>query len=909
MTAVEITRYVMLTAAQFQQWCLRLHLSPQASEVVARVRSSPPARRVGSRANNVSGTYASRKMGCTIQFESHKVELWAVYTMEYDPQVLEYYDQPTTLDLHYQAKSGRAITVSHTPDFLVLRQDGVWLEEWKQENKLLELAISQPHRYQRDERGGWRCPPGEEVAERLGLSYRVRSSAELSPHAIRNLIFLEDYFFAPDVEPTLATRLVDRVRNFPGMSLAALTQEHPQVPLDTVFSLIARSSLYMDMEATPLIDHESVLLYPDRATAEAHALLLASHTRTQAAFEAELPSRHLALTANTRVLWDGRIWTLVNLGHTMVTLRPEEGPLMEVSLSSFLDLIDASKITVPRAVPSPLMESLHPEAERLWHAASLRDLEIANQRYPLVQAYRERKSVSQPGTAVPARTLRSWVARFNEAEAKYGTGYVGLLPRTGRSGNRTRKAPQDTHELLDTFIAEQFETPTQPHARAVYHAYCRECEKRGLAVLSERTFYRRLNLRRGTEQTARRKGARAAYQGTPWYWELSRSTPRHGDRPWEIVHVDHTELDIEVCTSLGRVLGRPWATFAIDAYSRRLLGCYLSFDPPSYRSCMMVLRACVRRHQRFPQSIVVDGGPEFQSTYFESLVARYSGTKKTRPGARPRYGSVIERLFGTTNTQFVHTLLGNTQASKQPRLMTKAVDPKGQAVWQLADLYQYLCEWAYQVYDQGIHETLGVSPREAYVTGLELGGARAHRRVPYDEEFVMATLPSPRNKTAKVVPGKGVKLHYLFYWHDALRHPEVEGTRVPMRYDPFNVGIAYAYVRGQWVRCISQYYAAFQGHSEKELELATEVLRQQARISHKAVSLTPQRLADFLADVHAHQRVLVQRLRDQEAQGVLECLEADTARKPPEAMQPAFSEAFSLEPVDLAALPVFEEYR
>jgi putative transposase len=161
-------------------------------------------------------------------------------------------------------------------------------------------------------------------------------------------------------------------------------------------------------------------------------------------------------------------------------------------LSSFLDLVDAGKITIPRAVPQPRLPSLHPEAERLWRAASQRDLEIANQRYPLVQAYRERKSAAHFETSVPARTLRSWVARFNEAEAKYGTGYVGLLPRTGRSGNRTRKAPQDTHELLDTFIAEQFETPTQPHARAVYHAYCHECQQRGLTVLSERTFYRRL---------------------------------------------------------------------------------------------------------------------------------------------------------------------------------------------------------------------------------------------------------------------------------------------------------------------------------------------------------------------------------------------------------------------------------
>ena len=41
----------MLTAAQFQQWCLRLHLAPEAGEVVMRVRSSPPTRRVGSQAN------------------------------------------------------------------------------------------------------------------------------------------------------------------------------------------------------------------------------------------------------------------------------------------------------------------------------------------------------------------------------------------------------------------------------------------------------------------------------------------------------------------------------------------------------------------------------------------------------------------------------------------------------------------------------------------------------------------------------------------------------------------------------------------------------------------------------------------------------------------------------------------
>jgi hypothetical protein len=61
----------------------------------------------------------------------------------------------------------------------------------------------------------------------------------------------------------------------------------------------------------------------------------------------------------------------------------------------------------------------------------------------------------------------------------------------------------------------------------------------------------------------------------------------------------------------------------VDAFSRRVLAFTLIYDPPSYRSCMLVLRDCVRRHQRLPQNVVVDGGVEFGSIYFETLLARY----------------------------------------------------------------------------------------------------------------------------------------------------------------------------------------------------------------------------------------------------------------------------------------------
>ena len=137
-------------------------------------------------------------------------------------------------------------------------------------------------------------------------------------------------------------------------------------------------------------------------------------------------------------------------------------------------------------------------------------------------------------------------------------------------------------------------------------------------------------------------------------------------------------------------------TILTDAFSRRGLSVYLTFDAPSYRSCMMILRECVRRHGRLPQILVIDGGPEFHSTYFETLLARYEVTKKTRPPAQARFGSVCERLFGTTNTQFIHNLRGNTQITRNVRQVTKSVNPQGQAVWTLGALDERLNEYVFR---------------------------------------------------------------------------------------------------------------------------------------------------------------------------------------------------------------------
>jgi hypothetical protein len=70
-------------------WSQRLGFSEQAELVIHKIRSADPARRVRGGRGNVSGRYPSRKMGVTIQFESHRVELAGIYEMEHDAEVLE----------------------------------------------------------------------------------------------------------------------------------------------------------------------------------------------------------------------------------------------------------------------------------------------------------------------------------------------------------------------------------------------------------------------------------------------------------------------------------------------------------------------------------------------------------------------------------------------------------------------------------------------------------------------------------------------------------------------------------------------------------------------------------------------------------------------------------------------------
>jgi putative transposase len=172
----------MMTPQEFNRWCDRLNLPDRARKLISQIRESEPVRTGQGNRGNLRGNYSSNKMGRTIQFESHRGELAHIIDgLEHNPDVIEYYDQPSTIELNYLSKSGKKVRSQHTPDFFTLSRNWVGWEEFKFEESLIRESEDKPNRYTQDAEGNWHCPPGEEYAKSYELNYRFVSSTQLNP--------------------------------------------------------------------------------------------------------------------------------------------------------------------------------------------------------------------------------------------------------------------------------------------------------------------------------------------------------------------------------------------------------------------------------------------------------------------------------------------------------------------------------------------------------------------------------------------------------------------------------------------------------------------------------------------------------------------------------------------------------
>jgi hypothetical protein len=326
----------LLTDREFVEYCDRLGFPSATVELIKKIRSSPPSRRVGGGRESVPGSYSSFKNGFTVQFESHKVEFHLVYKLEHDPDVLEYYCQPQAIQLRYLGLSGKRVVVWHTPDYFVLWRDRAGWVEAKHKDELPTLAEGSPNRYRLLVDNRWECPVGREYAEQLGLCYEVHSSASVSPDFVRNAQFLDDYWRVTDpVSPASIEAVLECLSRSPAMTLEDLLSETKDtVPTDDVYQLLARRTIHFDWSAAPLVEPARVHIFADE---QAAVQFSASAKRDR------MSVGLINLRANGQLDWDGKSWKILNIGNNNVSLLGEGNQFTELPGLVIEDLIRQGK--------------------------------------------------------------------------------------------------------------------------------------------------------------------------------------------------------------------------------------------------------------------------------------------------------------------------------------------------------------------------------------------------------------------------------------------------------------------------------------------------------------------------------------------------------------------------------------
>ncbi|HEY9631241.1 MAG TPA: DDE-type integrase/transposase/recombinase [Coleofasciculaceae cyanobacterium] len=857
----------MLAGEDLKRWIDDLELPEVGRKLLEKILSSEPVRRVGGGANNSYGFYSSVKMGKTIAFESGNVEQPGLEQFyEYNSDVLGYLDQSHKFNLRYKSKDGRIVSTGYVPDYFVFYRDFIAIDEWKPEKRLIELVEQYPNRYHQDESRQWRSLPAEEIIQQYGFRFRIRTDTEINWVKVGNIRCLRAYLNPKKeycVDEQISEAITATVTAHPeGISLSQLRQEVSLATIDDIYTLIAKDTIWVDQDSVSLTDdQERVHIFPNQQIAEACVLMQQCRTSS---LTSTLQITNIA--EGTTFYWGGKLRTILHVGKDLIYVRGDEN-MIRLSYADFNSLAQKGDIVYPKKQAA---EAFPDEVQNILLRASPTDLAEANRRYWIIAPRLHGQATNE---STPERTVRAWLAKYREAEEKYGFGLAGLISKKN-SGNHYSRYSQEVWDFADEIISTEYETGTQPTRLAAYGIllaqWSKQKEEGKIAgdPPSYQAFCERINNRPIYQRTLARQGKRAAYQVSSTYLELEYKTPRHGSRPFEICHIDHTEEDIEViCPRTSRNLGRPWTSVLIDAYSRRILAVWMSFDPPSYRSCMMVLRICVQRFNRFPETIVVDNGKEFQSVYFDTLLAAFGCHKKHRPAGKPRFGSIIERFFETSHTQFFYNLRANTQITKFVRWITKSNDPKRQATWTLGELYEhYVFGYCYGFYDEDkTHPALGQTPCEAFDQALLNTGSRPHQFIAYSQAFIILTLPSTRKGTARVQIGRGVKINTFWYAakDGSFNHQDVENKDVPVRYDPFNLGEAFAFARGLWVPCISEHYSILRGRTEKELQVYTVEKRQERRKYGQALSaLAKGNAIRFLSTDRPTEKQALQRQRD-----------------------------------------------
>lgn len=258
----------MLGNLRYQQYITTEHqLSTAAIEYINQTRLSEPARAVGINARtNIVAAEVSMKMGCTITSESH-AERSIATQFEFDPEILEYWEQPPAIEVLKADKRGSRRRRSYTADFLVLSSTGPVVKEVKTLEEVEKAVESEPQSWAKTDSGFDFIPAREAYQLLYGLRFEVIVVTRRDQIIAENIRILLASRDVPLYEPTLGLKIDSLLVNRPLWRLDELLNELELREFTALIQMIDIGRLSFDMASASLSD-------PDRCYVAGNSALI-----------------------------------------------------------------------------------------------------------------------------------------------------------------------------------------------------------------------------------------------------------------------------------------------------------------------------------------------------------------------------------------------------------------------------------------------------------------------------------------------------------------------------------------------------------------------------------------------------------------------------------------------------------
>lgn len=749
----------------------------------------------------------SRKMGRLVALHGRNTASVIAYFLDRDPTVLAWWHQPFEYEWKVRNASGKVTGAKvHQPQFVILRADGFVVLDFVDDSNLIERReAGQDYDFDPSDQS-WRWRTAEREYGLLNLRYEVHSLGTIPYILHQNLRDLERYedggYQALSEEQR---RKILDVFAREGMLSIRECVDHHEISGDLLRRALFEGLVVADLIHTHL-SQPQCLIFRDPSLLDDW---LESQTPAPAL---PLPANEL-IEENEVIRYRGESLVVVSIDGDDVLLRGIGADLRIVSLKELQALNgfqrkgEMTGILVPR-IRNDFVNLR--ESERDVGLARLNWLD------------------GKPDNRIrppSSRTLQRWRVIADAEPTRLRK--IIALGKNRKPGNRSPRRTAKHERFVRRIVRRIFDKTPSASKTAAYSVYRERLPNIGgtNAPMSMNTFNKLVDLY--TDPLAK-YGKREAYQRANVAGQRLFNNSPHGTLPHQVVHVDHTLVDVELIYPDGRNLGRAWLTMFWDASMKRARAIVLSFRNPNTETFLLGIREYVQRWGCIPNEVVVDGAKELKTGNVRALETAFGIEVRGRTGSEGRSGSPIESRFGSRTKEVDQQLPGSTSHLQEARRYAGKISPTDDAEWTLPALYlayeAYFFEKLARVHKDPIW---GQSPEEHEAEVIRWCGKKSFIEAHYDFDLLIMTAPLLRCQSY-IVQQQGVNANCGYYTNSAIRRAK-PGEKVLVRGEPHCANITYVYINDKWTIAIARDLRLFEGFTLYQAAIALQEWRRQNR--------------------------------------------------------------------------------